>query len=162
MTQRTRLLLLVAAVLVVLVALRYLVWTDTGVVQPSPPAERASSTVEIRQETGDFLPGFESFDAIAARPLFRSDRRPAPVEVVQAPVLTPQTATQIGEPEFTVIGTVTGPEGGVATIRTEGETRRAYVGDTIEGWRIDSISRSSIEVSNSGNAYRLPIGEREP
>lgn len=156
MTPRLRIMLALAAILLVLAVLRNFVWTgESGIMQPSAPPQN----IEIRQETGEFLPPFNAFEAIADRPLFRSDRRPAPVEVAEV-VQTPQfTPAQVGEPDFVVIGVVTGPEGGIATIRTASETVRAHVGDTIEGWRIDGIDSNGIEVSQGGSRYRLRIGE---
>jgi len=161
MNQRTIVLGIIAALLTVIVVLRYTVWSEGGnpaVIQPAPPS---TSVVTIREETGDFLPQFSSFSAISDRPLFRSDRRPAPPEVIETPVIETPVLTQQGEPSFTVIGTVTGPDGGVATIRSDNETSRAYVGDTIEGWRIDTITSRDVEVSRDSDRYRIPIGERE-
>lgn len=159
MNRRTVLLIGVAAVLTILVALRYLGGSEP--VRPRADTDPVTPVVEIRLETGEFLPPYEAFDAISARPLFQSDRRPVVATVIQNPVTPAVAIMQVEEPRFTVIGTVTGPTGSVATIRSDGETRRVYRGDTIEGWRIDVIRQDSIDVSQSGEAFRLPIGERE-
>lgn len=156
MTTRLKIMLAVAGVLLVLTMVQNFVLTgDDGVIQASAPPQ----SVEIRQETGEFLPAYNAFSAIAERPLFRSDRRPAPVEVVDTPTTPQITPTQVGEPDFVVIGVVTGPDGGVATIRSTTETVRAYVGDTVEGWRVDEIEATGIQVSQGGSRYRLRIGE---
>jgi len=161
MNQRTIILAGVAVILTVIVILRYTVWSEGGnsaVIAPSAPP---TAIVAIREESGDFLPQFSSFPAISDRPLFRSDRRAAPPEIVETQVTETPVQIQQGEPAFTVIGTVTGPDGGVATIRNEAETSRAYVGDTVDGWRIDAITSRDIEVSSNGERFRIPIGERE-
>jgi len=160
MNQRTLILAGIAAVLTVIVILRYTVWSEGGDTRLVVPSAPPVTPVAIREESGDFLPAFSAFPAISDRPLFRPDRRPQPNVVIETPVQTPAPA-QEGEPEFIVIGTVTGPNGGVASIRSENETVRAYVGDTVEGWRIDTITGSGIEVSRNGDRFRLSIGEPE-
>ncbi|MBI1235558.1 MAG: hypothetical protein GC188_02620 [Alphaproteobacteria bacterium] len=160
MNPRSIILIAIAAVLTVLVILRYTVWESDGqsaVIQPAPPPE---ANIAIREESGAFLPPFPAFSAISDRPVFRPDRRPEPDAVIEGPVQPAGEAPQTA-PEFVVIGTVTGPDGGVATIRSRNETRRAYVGDTVEGWHIDTITGSGIEVSQNGNRFRLSIGEPE-
>lgn len=162
MTQRTYIMLALAAVLAVIVVLRQFVWSEPDVLRPVAPDSVRIHDVEYSNETGNFLPDFAAFDAILDRPLFRSDRRPAPVEQVDVPIQTPITdTTDDGPPDFIIVGTVTGPEGGVATIRDQNETSRVHVGDTVAGWRIDAITGSDIEVSRNGNRYRLGLGERE-
>ncbi|WP_394693767.1 hypothetical protein [Hyphobacterium sp.] len=160
MNQRTLILAGIAAILTVIVILRYTVWSDGGesrVIAPSPPP---TTTAAIREESGDFLPPYSAFPAISDRPLFRPDRRPEPAVVIETPVDVP-VQTSDDAPEFVVIGTVTGPNGGVATIRSQNETRRAYVGDTVEGWRIDAINGTGVEVSRNADRFRLSIGEPE-
>ena len=160
MNPRSIILIAIAAVLTVLVILRYTVWGDNGhsaAIQPAPPPE---ANITIRAESGEFLPPFPAFSAISERPVFRPDRRPEPDAVVEGPAQPAGAAPQTA-PEFVVVGTVTGPDGGVATIRSGNETLRAYVGDTVEGWRIDTISGSGIEVSQNGDRFRLSIGEPE-
>ena len=158
MTPRLKIMLGVAAILAVLAVFRNFVWVGGDeIVQPSAPPQ----AVEIRQESGDFLPPVSAFSAIGDRPLFRSDRRPAPVEIVETNTTPEITPARVGEPDFVVIGVVTGPDGGVATIRTDTETVRAYISDTIDGWRVDDIEASGIEVSQGGSRYRLRIGEDE-
>jgi hypothetical protein len=146
----------VAGVLVILLALQQFVWTaDENVVRPSEPPR----TVPIREESGTFLPDFDAFSAIAERPLFRADRRPPPApETPETDTIVTPVVTR-GEPTFVIVGIGTNENGGVATIRTETETVRAYVGDRIEGWRIDEINRATVEVSNGETSYRLFIGD---
>jgi hypothetical protein len=161
MNQRTRIMLVIAAVLTLVAILRYSVFAGgqtTDLVQPAPPPQ---ANVEIRQESGDFLPPFSAFAAITDRPLFRADRRPAPEMVVETPVTQTPVQQPDGAPEFTVIGTVTGPNGGVATIRLNDEAGRYYVGDTVDGWRVEEITTSMVEVSRNGATYRVRIGEDE-
>lgn len=160
MNQRTIVLAGIAVMLTVLVILRYTAWSGGGnpdVIRPAPPS---IANVAVREETGNFLPPLSAFSAISDRPLFRPDRRPEPEAIFETPVQTPVLSRQ-GEPEFVVIGTVTGPDGGVATIRSENETRRAYIGDTVEGWRVDNITRSGIEVSRDGDRFAMSIGAPE-
>ncbi|WP_421785406.1 hypothetical protein [Hyphobacterium sp.] len=158
MNWRLALLLVVAGILTVLLVLRQVIGTDDeGIVRPAPP----SQTAVIAQESGDFLPPYAVFDAIEERPLFRPDRRPAAIpEPLQGETTLPPQSGD-GEPAFVVVGIGTTETGGVATIRTGLETVRAYVGDRIEGWRIDAINRTSIEVSNGSSSYRLFIGDDE-
>ncbi|GJL97569.1 MAG: hypothetical protein DHS20C06_13860 [Hyphobacterium sp.] len=162
MTQRTYIMLALAAMLAAIVLLRQFVWTESDVLQPVAPDSVQIHDVEYSEETGNFLPDFAAFDAVLDRPLFRSDRRPALVQQVDLPIQTSTASTtDDGPPDFIVVGTVTGPDGGVATIRDQNETSRIHVGDTVAGWRIDAITGSDIEVSRNGNRYRLGLGERE-
>lgn len=156
MNRRLALLLAAAGILAILLVLRQFVWVaDDGIVRPAVPQQ----AVTIRQESGQFLPDFPAFSAIADRPLFRADRRPVPIPETPQ-IETPLTTEQGGsEPSFVVVGVGTNENGGVATIRTDSETLRAYVGDRIEGWRIDAINRASVEVSNGETSYRLFIGD---
>lgn len=160
MNPRSIMLMGIAAALTVLVILRYTVWGGNGnpdVIQPTPPP---TANVAIREESGNFLPPFSAYSAIPDRPLFRPDRRPEPGMVIETPGQISGQATQ-SEPEFVVVGTVTGPDGGVATLRSQNETRRAYVGDTVEGWRVDAITGSGIEVSRNGDRFAMSIGGSE-
>lgn len=156
MNCRLVLLIGVAGILVLLLVLQQFVWTGDGrVVGPSEPPQ----PVPIREESGAFLPEFGAFSPIAERPLFRTDRRPTPAPEVPQTETTFTPVTTSSEPSFVVIGIGTNENGGVATIRAESETVRAYVGDRIDGWRIDTINRASVEVSNGETSYRLFIGE---
>ncbi len=124
------------------------------------PAQIPATPAVLREESGDFLPPLSAFSAILDRPIFRPDRRPEPEVVIETPEQTTGGTLQ-DTPEFVIIGTVTGPGGGAATIRSRNETRRVYVGDTVEGWRIDTITGNGIEVSQDGDRFRLSIGEPE-
>jgi hypothetical protein len=162
MTRRTYIMLAFALVLAVIVVLRQFVWTEADVLRPIAPDSVQIQDVTYSDEAGNFLPDFAAFDAILDRPLFRSDRRPAPVQQVEVPAQPPTSQTvDNGPPDFIIVGTVTGPDGGVATIRDQNETSRVHVGDTVSGWRIDAITGSDIEVSRNGNRYRLGLGERD-
>lgn len=158
MNRRPLVLIGIAIVLTVLVILRYTVWSGDGNADVIRPAIPPATHVSIHEESGNFLPPISAFAAILDRPLFRADRRPEPDVVVDMPAQTTVQASG-DEPEFFVIGTVTGPSGGVATIRTRNETRRVYIGDTVEGWRVDVITATSVDVSRNGDRFRLPIGD---
>lgn len=160
MNRRTLLLLGVAGVLAVIVVIDQV--RRAGGDDIAQPIRRIAE-VEIAQETGPFLPEFSGFSAIAQRPLFRPDRRPEPEPVVTEPErpVTP-VVTNDNPPDFIVVGVVTGPEGrGAATVRDGSETRRVYSGDTVQGWRVDTINRDGIVVTRDGQRWSLPIGEPE-
>ncbi|MEE2565719.1 hypothetical protein [Hyphobacterium marinum] len=160
MNRRTLILLGVAGVLAVVFVLDQV--RRAGGNDIAQPVRRTAE-VEIAQETGPFLPDFSSFAAIAQRPLFRPDRRPEPEPVVTIPD-GPVTPIQSSDnpPDFIVVGVVTGPEGrGAATVRDGTETRRVYAGDTVQGWRVDTINRDGIVVTRDGQRWSLPIGEPE-
>jgi len=162
MTRRTYIMLAIAVILTIIVVLRQFVWTETDVLRPVAPDSVQIQDIEYSDEVGNFLPDFAAFDAILDQPLFRSDRRPAPAQQVDLPTQSPTTqAMDDGPPDFIIVGTVTGPDGGVATIRDQNETSRVHVGDTVSGWRIDAITGSDIEVSRNGSRYRLGLGERD-
>lgn len=160
MNQRTLILIGVAIILAILVGIVRFGGSGSDVVS----ATRRDSPirqVEIIQESGPFLSPIDDFDAIAERPLFRPDRRPAPVIATPPPSRPAQSTQTIGEPDFLIVGTASGPDGWSATIRTDEATERVYVGDSVEGWRIDDISASRVRVSQSGEAWNVPVGERE-
>lgn len=158
MNRRSIMLIGIAIFLTVMVILRYTVWSGSGDADVIQPAIPPATNVSLREESGSFLPPLSAFSAILDRPLFRADRRPEPDVVVDIPAQTTVPASG-GEPEFVITGTVTGPSGGVATLRTLTETRRAYVGDTVEGWRVDAITATGVVVSQNGDRFRLPIGD---
>ena len=162
-------LLVLIGVAVILVAVFAVTRTngDGGVRAIAPPGiEAGSARVQsppIAHEDGPFLPPLSAFPAIANRPLFRPDRRPVAVEVIQTPVQ--QTLTRDGTdqpPELIVVSIVTGPDtGSIATIRVNGETRRVHAGDQVGNWRIDAIRLDGVEVSSGRERWALPVGEAE-
>lgn len=161
MNQRTLILIGVATILAILVAI-FRFGGDQSDVVGAVRRDAPSQQVEIVQESGPFLPPISAFDAISDRPLFRSDRRPAPiVAITPPPTRTTPAPTNIGEPDFTVVGTASGPDGWSATVRTTEETERVYVGDLLDGWRVEEISSSRVQVSQAGEVWNVPVGERD-
>lgn len=97
------------------------------------------------------------------RPLFALTRRPAKVEKeTQTEAEKPTQAS----PEFVLLGVTSGPEGSVARISTADGTavRSLRRGETIEGWDLRSIDRSSVTLTQDDRTIGLTIfrGNAEP
>ena len=159
MNQRTLILVGVASVLAVVVVFDQIRRSSgDDVVQPV----RRQVDVEIAQESGPFLPDLGSFSVISSRPLFRADRRPPEAPVVETVTPVTPVTTDDRPPDFVIVGVVTGPDGrGAATVRDGSETRRVYIGDSVQGWQIDRINPDGVVVVQGNDRWSLPIGERE-
>lgn len=103
------------------------------------------------------LPPRESFDATVQRPLFFPNRRAGPPPD-SAP---PETAAPA--PDTTggarLIGVAVDRQGrAVAVLRAgAGTERRVAVGDTVQGWVIESIGRSGLGLTLAGQRASVPV-----
>ncbi len=103
------------------------------------------------------LPPRESFDATVQRPLFFPSRRAGP-----PPDSTPTEATPPASAPMDgarLIGVAVDRQGrAVAVLRAgAGTERRVVVGDTIQGWVIDSIGRSGLGLTLAGQRASVPV-----
>jgi len=93
----------------------------------------------------------DRFSATRERPLFSPSRRlpPPPVVVVAAPPPPPPPPPPLPPPTVTVLGIVTGAEGGRAIVQVApaNEVRRVRTGDDINGWKIVSIDQRQLVLS---------------
>ena len=146
-------------------------------VQAARPADRTAAPGADRPAAGEamdarpveaggpFLAAYPQFAALDERPLFTPDRRPPraapPPERTDRPAPTPAPA-QTRPPDIIVTGVAAGPEGrGSALVQDRGETVRLYVGDLIEGWRLEAVEPDAIVITREDERWRIPIGPQD-
>ncbi|MBB5693057.1 hypothetical protein [Muricoccus pecuniae] len=95
------------------------------------------------------------------RPLFVAGRRPPARERAPAPAAAPEAEAP---PPVAASGVILRPDSAVALLRlSDGRSRRAALGDDVEGWRVIRISAESVELTRAGRSVtlgaRLPSAE---
>lgn len=116
--------------------------------------------VEIKSPTivkAAAMPASAAFEAITARPLFNRERKPDPVPPPPEP---PKPAIVLGDvSQFRVEGLVTTNETQLALVRKSGaQLLRLKPGDTVEGWKVDSIDiAKGVSISGGDRSEVLKI-----
>ncbi|MGH7090153.1 MAG: hypothetical protein ACREFQ_14755 [Stellaceae bacterium] len=131
-----------------------------GVEAGSPSGETAAParlTVSVPAATNAELPHYSAppeaaFREISERPLFIPSRRPQQ---------DAQRAATVHRPLFVVEGTVLSPGHRYAVIEYGRPARRESVaeGGMVDGWRVDTVTGTSIAVSTGSTRFELPVGE---
>ena len=127
----------------VCIALAAFVYDQSRREQPGPaPSVSAGETpplAALPAQTSYSLAPVEDFSAILERPLFSPNRRP-PAEGVAA------VAPSAPELEVTLVGVIISSEEQIAIVKLKDATSfaRLSVGDTFQGWVLNSIEPSRI------------------
>jgi hypothetical protein len=120
-------------------------WAQENAVQSDPQHLNPIETVKL-----------SSLKAFAERPLFTPKRRPTTIEdKAQAVAIeTPDT-----DPEFLLLGVTSGPEGSIARIATANSAERHSLrkGEMIDGWKLQAIDPSSVNLARAGESVVLTI-----
>ncbi len=144
---------------------------------PAPGSEAAieetrtgePATVEREREAGSETPrGSEIPDEVlrlaAERAPFAPDRRAPddryrmPGERVAAAEPPPAPPELPPAPDFRVLGTVAGPDGGVAVIQVEGERPHVMaMGEELFGYRVASIGSGNVVLEGQGRSLNLGV-----
>lgn len=109
-----------------------------------------------------------SLDAFRNLPLFTPSRRrpepPPPVEV-RAPPPAPKRPPPPppAPPELSLAGVAIGPEGAVAVIQEQGESRveRLRLGDQVGGWLVTAIDPDGLKVSLDEREHQYRLFEKK-
>jgi hypothetical protein len=117
-------------------------------------AAPAAETVSPSGRAAPRATPIRSFKETLDRPLFHASRRPAPKQVA-ATVDAPAP----NAPKLKLVGVIIEPEGRSALVRVAGAAGpiEIYVGERIEGWRLEAIQTDRI-VLKSGKlteTYRI-------
>lgn len=102
------------------------------------------------------VPAIETFDEIAARPLFNEDRRPDPLPPPPEP---PKPLIVLGDlTQYKLIG-VTGDKATQRAIiqKSGGQPMMIKPGDTFEGWTVDKIDGAGVAISGGDRKEILAI-----
>ena len=103
---------------------------------PRAPATDALTVADLREAQ---LIDDASSQALIARPLFWETRRP--VAAVAEPVVAEETETRSpGLKNVTLVGVFGGGDTGGAILVVKGKKRRVVVGDSVDGWRLESVA----------------------
>ena len=96
----------------------------------------------------------KSYSETLRRPLFHASRKPAPKLQAASP-----EAPAVKAPVVKLLGVVIGPEGRSALIRTPkvADLVEVFVGERIEGWRLESIETDRIVLKSGKESavYRI-------
>jgi hypothetical protein len=182
----TKLLVLLAAV-----AIPYLLWTSsdgaspavaqagrTGETSATAVAAAAAASAEVAAEAAAVaaerrvLPPLQTFAAAVERPLFTPTRRlvrpvEAPPPDEPAPEEEPEVAEagppEIGRPELRFFGTIRQRGRVTALVTREGEPamEQLAVGDEVEGWQVEEVTRNRLVLARDGReeAYAIFAGQ---
>ena len=107
-----------------------------------PVREKGRSGPEMQAVA---FPPLEALDEIVSRPLFNVSRRPIVVE-------TPKPEVKATELNVMLSGIVIGQTQQIAHLRsaTDKQTKALRVGDTIDGWQIQSIFPDRVVLQSGG------------
>ena len=136
-----------------------------------PPAGGAYAPASAASAPPAFdPPPLASLDALFARPLFRPERRPPATEAEPEPEPEPLEAESEDEepepeasPPVTLRGVVLIGAGGVALLEPEegGPPLRLSVGESIEDWRLLSLTASAATFERAGRRALLRLRAAE-
>lgn len=149
-----------AVLLVVCLALGTLAYREWQAPAPELAAPEADAPALAEQAWEPLAtpptPPLASYEEIAARPLFREDRRPEP-----PPERAPRNVTQsvVRQPPLKLEGTAVTPQRRVALLRDtrSNEVTRAAAGQQLQGWEVDQVGQGWVELSNQGQRMRLEM-----
>jgi hypothetical protein len=110
-----------------------------------------SSAVASRRPRLVGVPPASDYPAILASPVFAPDRKPGSAELAAAGggALAGYAALGAAAGGGAASGVVSGPGGQAKTIR---------VGDSLEGWRLVSVSRAVLTFEREGARHQLMVG----
>lgn len=126
-------------------------WTPS--IDPTSPAELAGTGVE------ELISGSQVAEAgvdFIFRPLFRPSRKP-PAQRESAPAVAVQQTTEAASMKilsgYSLLGVFASGETSGAIVSTaEGQRQRVYVGDQLDGWRLQSTSLRAAYFENAAGA----------
>jgi len=109
------------------------------------------SVVAPRRPRLVVVPSLPDYPSILASPVFAPDRKPGAAELAEAGggALSSYAALGTAAGGGAASGVVAGPGGRPKTIR---------VGDDLEGWRLESVSRTSLTFVRNGAHHQLVVG----
>ncbi|MAL94634.1 MAG: hypothetical protein CME40_06130 [Haliea sp.] len=133
-----------------------LLWLLLRVIVPAspPPVYPAADALEVDPLLARPPVTAEARQAWLARPLFWEGRRPQDV-VVEA---EPEENDSAGKLEgITLLGLFGAGEQGGAILAVKGEQRRLLVGDTVRGWRLETLSGRTARFVADGREVELEL-----
>lgn len=140
----------VAAVVCVLSVVINAVWPPS--INPISPAELAVTGIDESMMTSQSV---ETLDFIF-RPLFRPSRKP-PAQIEPAPPVAVQQMPEVASMKilsgYILLGVFASGETSGAIVATkEGQRQRLYVGDQLDGWRLQGTSLRTAYFENAAGA----------
>jgi hypothetical protein len=119
----------------------------------------AAPVIEVKQPPPLVMapmPAADTFDAIAERPLFNTDRKPDPVP---PPPEAAKPAITLGDlSQYRLVGTTSDRETQRAVIqKSGGASQTMKPGDQFEGWTIDKIDTDGVAISGGDRKELLTI-----
>lgn len=100
-----------------------------------------------------------AFDVISERPLFVASRRPFEPEVDLEPAADPVQEAPLEPLAADLVGVMLTERGRSALIHREGESRpqRLHPGQTLDGWRFESLERDRAVFRQGEDVQVLPL-----
>ena len=131
-------------------------WIGLASGAPAPAATAPASAPPPAAAASFDPPPLPRFAEIAERPLFLPGRRPQADDVEPA-----KPTAALKPPALAVQGVVLSPERRYAVIAHGNPVKYDAVaeGDTVEGWRVDSIDRDRVALSAGDAKVEVPVGK---
>lgn len=162
--RRAELVMLGAGLLMIL----FLVWGAFRALVPgsSQPVMPTAESLQVSTLAGNGLATVEDREVIRARPLFWASRAPLADQEKLAQAETPteaagnqRAASLKGVKLAGVFGM--GESGGVILLN-KGKKQRLMVGQTLEGWTLDSVAPTEVTLRNAGSEAVLALERGKP
>ncbi len=168
MTRRMKWLLTILAVLVTALLVDQLILKPKAKIQPAPLAQSRAQPLAantVNSASQPLLPDATQFSSISKRNLFSPSRK----SIQQMPPVRnlPNAQSQPSQssdapPDFVITGIAIRPDGGSALIKKgRNEVVRAFVGDEVDGWRVENLTTDYVIISKNGDRWQLPIGAKQ-
>lgn len=146
-----------AALLTINGVLALMLWLQLGTVPREAAAAVANSAAAAPPPplpaAGPEIPPFSAYQDVIERPLFWSERRAQREHAVVGP---DSAAAPV---PFILLGVVLAEQSHAVLGRAGAkEVSRVYVGDVIEGWVVESMTRESVTLSANGVRRELQFG----
>lgn len=182
--QRVKLVAAVLAGLLIFLLLVGAVWVVT--LPPSPvilPSSEALQATPVVLSTEDaethYLDGFiptvldtdivlsaaddnatgERLSLMASRPLFWAERRPIVIDEAAMEVIeeSPHTAQASELDKVELAGVYFAGDASGVIVRANGQRMRVALGESLMGWKLESVNASEVHFSNSGQGKTLQL-----
>lgn len=155
-TPRFVLSLLIGAATVVLLGAGVIFLTT----DPLAPSGNGQTAVTI-PAVPETRPPPEFGDEAFRRPMFSSNRAPGPdgPPTASADSATTETANGARAAEFSLKGVIIGERGARAALQSDTAPDQTWVGvgDTVDGWKVESINSNRVRLRNGDEVVELKI-----
>ena len=155
-------LLLLVILCVLLASVLALEWFNPPTVNPpelSAAPDQQAPGLAIGSQGKLETPPLSEYSEIVERPLFMSSRRP---QAESEETVEPEAPEQ--DTAFTLLGVLITPEKSTALLQIDesGGTARVALGESVQGWKLESAHADSVTLSKRETTLNLPLVRNRP